>query len=98
MPKVSVIVPNDNHARFLRQRIGSVLRQTFLDFELILLVDCSTDDSRSILAQYAQDPRVKLKFKKKIPAVPSNNGEVSLWLAANMYGSPNPTTMRTSDC
>ncbi len=62
MPTVSVIVPNYNHARFLRKRIDSVLQQTFQDFELILLDDCSTDDSRSILSSYAADPRVRIEF------------------------------------
>jgi len=62
MPAVSVIVPNYNHARFLRRRIDSVLQQTFQDFELILLDDCSTDDSRSILLSYASDPRVRMEF------------------------------------
>lgn len=62
MPKVSVIVPNYNHARFLRKRVDTVLAQTFQDFELILLDDRSTDDSRSILSFYASDPRVRLEF------------------------------------
>jgi glycosyltransferase involved in cell wall biosynthesis len=62
MPKVSVVVPNYNHARYLRQRIESVLRQTFRDFELILLDDCSTDDSRSILSEFESEPRVRLDF------------------------------------
>lgn len=58
MATVSVIVPNYNHARFLRQRIDSILAQTFQDFELILLDDCSTDDSREILQHYTSDPHV----------------------------------------
>jgi len=62
MPKVSVVIPNYNHVRFLRKRIDSVLQQTFQDFEVILLDDCSTDDSRSILSSYANDPRVRIKF------------------------------------
>jgi hypothetical protein len=64
MPKVSVIVPNYNHARFLRKRIESALRQTYQDFELILLDDCSSDDSRTILSQYADDPRVRIEFNE----------------------------------
>jgi len=64
MPKVSIVVPNYNHARFLRGRIGSILAQTFQDFELILLDDCSTDDSRSILSSYASDPRVRIEFNQ----------------------------------
>jgi glycosyltransferase involved in cell wall biosynthesis len=64
MPAVSVIVPNYNHSRFLRRRIDTILAQTFQDFELILLDDCSTDDSRSILGEYAGDPRVRLEFNE----------------------------------
>lgn len=64
-PKVSVIVPNYNHARFLHQRIDTILAQTFQDFELVLLDDCSTDGSRSILSSYASDPRVRLEFNEK---------------------------------
>ena len=58
MPTVSVIVPNYNHAAYLRQRIDSILNQTFQDFELILLDDCSTDDSRSLLETYRDNPHV----------------------------------------
>jgi glycosyltransferase involved in cell wall biosynthesis len=65
MPKVSVVIPNYNHARFLRQRIDSVMQQTFQDFEVILLDDFSTDGSRSILCEYADDPRVRIEFNEK---------------------------------
>ena len=41
-PLVSVIVPNYNYARYLDARIDSILRQTWTDFELILLDDAST--------------------------------------------------------
>ena len=65
MPKVSVVIPNYNHARYLRQRIDSVLQQTFQDFEVILMDDCSTDESRSIISEYANDPRVRIEFNEK---------------------------------
>jgi hypothetical protein len=65
-PTVSVIVPNYNHAPFLRQRIDTILAQTYGDFELILLDDCSTDDSRNILNEYSYDFRVThLEFNDK---------------------------------
>ncbi len=55
MPKVSVIIPNFNHAPYLKRRIDSVLNQTFQDFEVILLDDCSTDNSVEILNGYNED-------------------------------------------
>ena len=57
-PTVSVIVPNYNHAAYLRERLDSILNQTFQDFELILLDDCSTDASLLMLRDYATHPRV----------------------------------------
>lgn len=55
---VSVIIPNYNHASFLRQRIDSILNQTFQNFELIILDDCSTDNSKEIIEQYRTHPKV----------------------------------------
>ncbi|QKC80799.1 glycosyltransferase [Mesorhizobium sp. NZP2077] len=52
-PAVSIIVPNYNYARYLHERMDSILGQSFQDFELIILDDASTDDSRSILDYYA---------------------------------------------
>lgn len=57
-PTVSVIVPNYNHAPYLDQRIGSILAQTWQDYEIILLDDCSTDDSRDVIERYRQHPKV----------------------------------------
>lgn len=55
--KVSVIVPNYNHSKYLKQRIDSILRQTFHDFELIILDDYSNDGSRSIIDEYVTGSR-----------------------------------------
>jgi len=44
--------------------VDSVLGQTFQDFELILLDDCSTDESRSVLSSYAGNPRVRIEFNE----------------------------------
>lgn len=57
-PKVSVIIPNFNHGKFLGQRIDSVLEQTFQDFEVIILDDCSPDNSREIMERYRKHPKV----------------------------------------
>ncbi|KWW29777.1 MAG: family 2 glycosyl transferase [bacterium P3] len=58
MPEVSVIVPNYNHAAFLPRRIESILNQSFQDFELILLDDCSADNSREVMERYRKDGHV----------------------------------------
>lgn len=57
-PIVSVIVPNYNHSIYLLKRINSILAQSYCSFELILLDDCSSDDSRSILELYRYNPHV----------------------------------------
>jgi glycosyltransferase involved in cell wall biosynthesis len=59
MPEVSIIVPNYNHGRFLEERLESIFGQTFQDFEVILLDDCSTDNSVEILKKYAGHPKVR---------------------------------------
>ena len=46
MPLVSVVVPNYNYARYLPERMESIFSQTFQDYEVILLDDCSTDNSK----------------------------------------------------
>ena len=58
MPVVSVIIPNYNHAPFLKERIDSVLQQTFRDIEVIIMDDCSTDQSREIIENYRTNSRV----------------------------------------
>jgi glycosyltransferase involved in cell wall biosynthesis len=55
---VTVIIPNYNHALYLKQRIDSVLNQTFQDFEVIILDDCSKDESREVIEQYRQHSKV----------------------------------------
>ncbi|WP_170266447.1 glycosyltransferase family 2 protein [Phaeocystidibacter luteus] len=65
MPKVSVIIPNYNHARFLPKRIESVLLQSYTDIEVIILDDCSPDNSREIIEAYAaKDERIRLHFNE----------------------------------
>jgi len=54
MPKVSIIVPNFNHAKYLIARLESIYNQTYGNFEVILLDDCSSDESLVILDDYAK--------------------------------------------
>ena len=55
---VSIIVPNYNHARFLEERINSILNQTYQKFELIILDDKSTDNSLEVINKYKDNPHI----------------------------------------
>lgn len=55
---VSVIIPNYNHARYLEQRLESVLGQTYPNFEVIILDDCSTDNSQEVINRYKDNPHL----------------------------------------
>lgn len=66
MPKVSIILPNYNHSKFLAQRLESIFNQTFQDFEVILLDDCSPDNSREILGHYRNHPKVSALIYNEI--------------------------------
>lgn len=64
-PRVSIIVPNYNHARYLPERLESIYNQTFKDFEVILLDDASTDGSKDILRNYSQRANTRLSLNRK---------------------------------
>jgi len=59
-PLVSVIIPNYNGERFLRESINSVLRQTYTPIEVIVVDDGSTDNSKEIITSYKK--RIKSYF------------------------------------
>jgi len=64
-PNISVIVPVYNAEKYLEHCINSILKQTFNDFELLLIDDCSNDKSLEICKKYAQiDKRVKTYHKE----------------------------------
>ena len=55
---LSVIIPNYNHSKYLKQRIDSVLSQTYQNFEVIILDDCSTDNSKAIIESFRNHPKI----------------------------------------
>ncbi|HLX54836.1 MAG TPA: glycosyltransferase family 2 protein [Aquella sp.] len=58
MVEVSVILPNYNHENYLKERIDSILQQTYQDFELIILDDHSSDNSQQIIELYRSNAKV----------------------------------------
>jgi len=52
MEKISVIVPSYNHAQYIEACLDSILFQDYGDIELIIVDDCSTDDSRRVITNY----------------------------------------------
>lgn len=60
-PKVSVCIPTYNYAHYLPDAIGSVLAQTFMDYELIIVDNCSTDDTPEIVRKH-MDAGVRIRY------------------------------------
>ena len=71
-PKISVILPSYNGEKYIGQSIQSVIDQTEQDWELIIVNDCSTDNTLKICESFAnKDKRIKVisnKINKKLPA------------------------------
>ena len=71
-PTVSIVLPCYNGAGHLAQSIESVIAQTFTDWELIIVNDCSKDNSLGIMRSYAEkDPRIHVinnSVNRKLPA------------------------------
>ncbi len=61
--KVSIIMASYNHARYLPAAINSALAQTYPDTEIVIVDDCSKDDSRQVITQFQE------KFPDKIKAI-----------------------------
>jgi hypothetical protein len=89
MCKVSVIIPSYNHGRFLDERFRSILSQTYDDYEILFLDDCSTDNSLQVFEKYRGHPKVRSfinttnsgsTFKQWNKGVRSARGEY-IWFA-----------------
>ena len=83
-PKISVVVPMYNVERFIEVCITSILEQTFTDFELILIENCSTDKTSEIAKSFS-DSRIKFLQNEKHLEYPGSTRNVGIDAAQGEY-------------
>lgn len=83
VPQVSILMPVHNTAPYLREAMDSMLSQTFADFELIVLNDCSPDNAEEILDTY-DDPRI-VRYRGEKNVGLSNVLNVGIEMARGKY-------------
>src|SRR5688572_15409533 len=85
-PTVSLLIPAYNRAAFVAAAVGSVLRQTYQDFELLVWDDGSTDDTAGVAERAAAgDPRVRVVRAEHAGVCASINSAAKM-LAGNYFG------------
>src|SRR5580692_8918265 len=101
-PLISIVLPTYNGSRYIRTSIESCLQQTFTDFELIVVNDCSTDMTASIVEEYMKkDARISLinnEFNKKLPMSLNTGfgqarGKYHTWTSDDNYYAPQALQM-----
>ena len=70
---VSIIMPSYNTGKFIKETINSVISQTYSNWELIIVDDCSTDNTEEILKNINDDRIIYLKNEKNSGAAVSRN-------------------------
>lgn len=72
-PLVTVYITNHNYGRYIKKAIESVLKQTLQDFELLIIDDGSTDNSREIIEAYSRHEKISIVYQKNQGLNYSNN-------------------------
>ena len=86
IPGVSVIIPMYNSARYIRSCVESVLNQTFKEFEIICVDDCSTDETVKIVLEMAQqDRRIRLVRHAKNSGAASEPRNTGMRMSRGKY-------------
>jgi len=82
-PLITVYITNHNYGKYIKKAIDSVLGQTYKNFELIIIDDGSTDNSKSIIKRYLNKKKIIFIFQKKKGLTVSNN--IALRLSKGKY-------------
>lgn len=77
-PLVSIITPTYNRGDFITFAVESVLRQTYSDYEMIIVDDGSTDGTREIVGRYLHDKRIKYYRQKNLGQSTARNKGLNL--------------------
>ncbi len=85
-PAVSILITTFNRSRLLRRAIQSVLVQTFGDFEVVIIDDCSPDDTADVVAS-VKDPRIRyFRNERNVGSVHGDRAHVRRFLNELMRG------------
>jgi len=84
-PCVTVLVPSFNHSAYIGQRIRSIMEQTYQDFELIVIDDCSSDNSDSVITSLQREFSFKYIRNPKNSGTPFSAWETVLQLAQGKF-------------
>lgn len=83
LPKITVYITNYNYCNYIKQSIESVLNQTHQDFELFIIDDGSTDDSKQIIETYRNHPKIQIIYQQNKGLNVTNN--IAMRLARGAY-------------
>jgi glycosyltransferase involved in cell wall biosynthesis/CMP-N-acetylneuraminic acid synthetase len=78
MPKVTVYIPTHNYGRYLERSIKSIYRQNYDDWELIVIDDGSTDNTREILARFERYPKIQIHYQENLGLNRTNNRAIRM--------------------
>lgn len=97
MPLISIVLPTFNGEQYIAKSIQSCLDQSYKDFELIIINDCSTDNTINIISEYAKkDSRIKIihnDINLKLPVClnlgfTNAKGQYYTWTSDDNYYAP----------
>ncbi len=72
LPLVTIGIPTFNRSKYLKQALESALNQTYLNIEVIVSDNASTDDTQEIMKQYLSNPKIKYLRQKENIGIPAN--------------------------